>query len=191
MNLIIYAVLALAVMSGIGWGYHTVKESGRMAWYFNDNYPWLSLITASYANEQRFGQTYQEDFSVVAGFTLPIWEWFGGDETAATRLEIQSLSEQEKLIKEQITIAVRTGLELLKEKRAQVSEFIVMHKDLKAEFEQIKAKVGTEGPIAAKQQHALDNQLLKLEMRALRVTRDYAQSLLEFESLIGTDLDEL
>ena len=32
------------VPEGVSATWAPVKESGRMAWYFNDNYPWLSML---------------------------------------------------------------------------------------------------------------------------------------------------
>ena len=154
-------------------------------------YPWLSLITASYANEQRYGHTYQEDFSVVAGFDLPIWSWLGENKSKPLQLEKESLEEEQRLIAARIENTIHQRLELLKKKRKKVGEFAASYRDLKKEINDIKIEVGQQGPLAIRQQNKLDAQLVDLDIRALRITRDYAQSLLNFESIIGTDLDQL
>ena len=100
-------------------------------------------------------------------------------------------SEPQEWERQQRMVQQSQGLELLKSKRKAVSEFAIQYKEVKEEISELKQTVGTQGPAATIQQNKLDAQLVELEIRALRITRDYAQSLLEFENIIGTDIDEL
>ena len=162
-----------------------------LKWEKAAHYPWLSLISASYAQERRFGQTYQEDFSIVAGFDLPIGKWFGKDQSKPIQLAQASIRTESQMINDRLAHTVRQGLVLLKTKRKAVADFASHYKEVRDEISELKQTIGNQGPAAAIQQNKLDAQLVELDIRGLRITRDYAQSLLEFERLIGTDIDEL
>ena len=95
------------------------------------------------------------------------------------------------MINDRLAHTVRQGLALLKTKREAVADFASHYKEVRDEISELKQTIGNQGPAAAIQQNKLDAQLVELDIRGLRITRDYAQSLLEFERLIGTDIDEL
>jgi outer membrane protein TolC len=158
-----------------------------------EKYPWFSLISATYGYEERFNAKYQDNFSIVAGVTLPVFDWFGKeDKTEPQKLEIQALEEQRKAIHERLKYKIMLSLDRLKQSLSSAETFSQDYADLRTRIVAMKTKLADAGGLEAnKQMVALERHLVEIDTRALSIGLEYARALLNFESMLGVDLDSL
>ncbi|MFP6904483.1 MAG: TolC family protein [Verrucomicrobiota bacterium] len=158
-----------------------------------EKYPWFTLLSATYAYEERFNYKYQDEFSIVAGVTLPVFDWFSReDKTEPYKLEIQALEDRQMAIREKLRYKIMLGLGRLKKSRTSAEAFAREYGTLKEGIVAMKDKLGRAGGLNAnKQEMALKRHLVDLDARALAIGQEYARALLEFESMLDVDLDAL
>ncbi len=158
-----------------------------------EKYPWLTLLSATYAYEERFNYKYQDEFSIVAGVTLPLFDWLSKeDKTEPYKLEIQALEDRQVAIQEKLRYKIMLGLGRLKKSRTSAEAFAREYRTLKEGIVAMKDKLNNAGGLEAnKQAMALKRHLVDLDTRALGIDQEYARALLEFESMLGVDLDAL
>jgi hypothetical protein len=158
-----------------------------------EKYPWLTLLSATYAYEERFNYKYQDEFSIVAGVTLPLFDWLSKeDKTEPYKLEIQALEDRQVAIQEKLRYKIMLGLGRLKKSRTSAEAFAREYRTLKEGIVAMKDKLNNAGGLEAnKQAMALKRHLVDLDTRALGIGQEYARALLEFESMLGVDLDAL
>ncbi len=155
--------------------------------------PFVTFVDGGWATASTTGRTGEaEEWSVRAGITLPIFDWFGINKAhlehrAATEEWSRQIEEQRELI----TTEIRGALKRI---RAAAAELGTYEKDLaRVKADSIKSRQQTAvDPIRSlKTKYQTEELVFKFEEDRYEVWSDYYKAVMELERALGTRLERV
>jgi len=153
--------------------------------------PWLSVISATYDYEERYGGKYRDEYGVMAAFTLPVFSWLDKDLGAGEKADLANLRKQRDLLVRRIEIKLRRALNALE--RAQEDRLTLLRQglELRDQLQTQLEKMDTQEPAFQEAQLRMRRTLLDTHRLELHVERNYARALLELEAVLGMSLNSV
>ena len=152
--------------------------------------PWLSLLSGRYTYQERYGGKYRDEYSVVAGVTVPVFRWFD-DDGALLRKSRESLSREAQILRERIELDVAHALRRLDRARTNLSAYADEHLAFRRQLQATLDTLPDDVPAARDQRAGLGRTLVTLQARELDLTRAYAEAVLALEDVLGASVDEV
>ena len=151
--------------------------------------PWLNLISGRYTYEERYGDKYRDEYSVMAGVTVPVFPWFGG-ERALLRRSREYLARDIEVLRRQIELDVTHALRRLERTRTDIAAFADEHLAFRAQLQTARDTLPADLVSAREQRLRLDQASVTLQTRELDLTRAHAEAVLALEAVLGTPVPQ-
>jgi outer membrane protein TolC len=153
--------------------------------------PWLSVITASYDYEERYGGKYRDEYGVMVAFNLPVFSWLDKDLGAREQADLENLHKQRDLLEKRIEIKLKHALSAFE--RAQEDRITLrgQGRELRGQIQTQLEKIDTKEPAFQAAQMRMRRTLLDTHRLELHVGRSYARALLELEAVLGMPLNRV
>jgi len=155
--------------------------------------PFFTFIDAGWATAQTEGRTGEaNEWSVRAGITLPIFDWFGVNKAhleheAATGVYTRQIEEQRRLI----GVEIRTALQRIRTAAKELSNFDNDFARVRADAVKSAAQTAVDPIKALKIKYQNEDLVSKFEQDRYEVWSDYYKAVMALEHALGTRLERV
>lgn len=154
--------------------------------------PWLNLISATYQREERFDTKYRDEYRIVAGIELPVFDWLSSSRTAPAKAQVRGLDQQLADREKNLTTALEQSVNALKNAQNRREVFQEREDEIREELNQRLSEIKSDDDLLQKQQAIhFKRMLIELDEKSIRMKHDHALRVIGLERLLGVRLQSL
>ena len=153
--------------------------------------PWLSVISASYQYEERYGGKYRDDYGIMAAVSLPIFSWLDQDLGAGELAELETLRRQRNLLEKRVTARLQQSLDALmrirEDRKTLLAHCTNLRQSIRSQLEQVEPGE----PAFHEARLRMRRTLLETRRLESQVEHAYGRALLDLRSVMGQPLEKV
>jgi len=152
--------------------------------------PWFSLLAASYDYDERWDAKYRDEWGLTVGIEIPLFAWLNKKDKV-NKLAHDTLLRQAETIRANVRRRIEASLVQLEGAANNVSGFRAKGDQMRMKAQNSLRSLPANHPQVIEITQAYETILLDLDNTELDYYTDYIRALLAFESVMGTDLEDL